>query len=173
MSTARRVVVCAGFLFCLPLLVDGQPKYGLKTGTIKTAALTKARSYAWRVTRPAFDPKVDAMIVAAIDRELGARGLKKAVSGPGDVSVTYSSLARIDVDTKDVQKDGAAREFDVGTLVVNIANPTSRELLFQVRVDTPVEPDRTALEASINAAVAAIFSKYPVPPKAERLRPWP
>lgn len=165
MITSRRVVAFAGLLCCVPLLVAGQPTYGLKIGTVKATALTKARSYTWRITRPAFDPKVDAMIVAAIDRELRARGLTKAASGPGDVSVTYSSLARIDVDTKDVQKDGAAREFDVGTLVVDITNPTRRELLFHVRVDTPVERDRTALETSINAAVAAIFSKYPAPPK--------
>jgi hypothetical protein len=166
MRTVRHVVLLTCVLFCaFQTLATGQLKYGVKVGTVKPAALTKARTYTWTVSRPAFNKKVDAMIVAAIERELLARGLTKTPTGPGDVTVAYSSIGRTDVDTKDAPKDNAAREFDVGTLVVNMTNPTSRELLFQVRVDTPFQRDLATLEGEINAAVAALFGKYPAPPK--------
>jgi len=166
MRIIRHVVVLTSVLFCaFQVLAAGQPKYGVRVGTVKPAALTKARTYTWTVTRPSFNKKVDAVIVAAVDRELVARGLTKAPEGSGDVTVTYSSLGRTDIDTKNVPKDGAAREFDVGTILVNMAQSTSKELLFQVRVDTPFQRDPVALEAEINAAVAAIFAKYPTQPK--------
>ncbi len=166
MRNIRHVVILTAVLFCaFQVLAAGQPKYGVRVGTVKPAALTKAQTYTWTVTRPSFNKKVDAVIVAAVDRELLARGLTKAPQGSGDVTVTYSSLGRTDIDTKNVPKDGAAREFDVGTLVVNMSNPTSRELLFQVRVDTPFQRDPATLEGEINAAVSAIFAKYPAPPK--------
>jgi hypothetical protein len=166
MRIIRHVVILTSVLFCaFQVLTAGQPKYGVRIGTVKPAALTKARTYTWTVGRPSFNKKIDAAIVAAVDRELLARGLTKAAEGTGDVTVAYSSLSRTDVDTKNAPKEGAAREFDVGTLVVNMANPANRESLFQVRVDTPFTRDAAVLEGEINTAVAAIFAKYPAPPK--------
>lgn len=166
MRIIRHVVILTSVVCCaFQVLAAGQPKYGVRIGTVKPAALTKARTYTWTVGRPSFNKKVDAAIVAAVDRELLARGLTKAAEGTGDVTVAYSSLGRTDVDTKNAPKEGAAREFDVGTLVVNMANPANRESLFQVRVDTPFTRDAATLEKEINDAVAAIFAKYPAPPK--------
>jgi hypothetical protein len=53
----------------------------------------------------------------------------------------------------------------VGTLVLDVTNPTNREVLFRVRADTPIERDSSALETVINAVVTAMFEKYPSPPK--------
>ena len=165
-------------LFILPLLgsvwlgaghpVAGQPKYGVKVIETRPAALAKVKTYVWTVGRPAFDKKTDALIVAAVDRELAARGLTKLPAGPSDVSVTYASVGRTDVDVKNPAKDGASREMAVGTLVVDLNDPSSRQLLFRVRLDTPIDTDPATLEATINTAVAAMFEKYPPPPKPQR-----
>ena len=147
------------------LVVVGQPKYGVKVMEARPAVLAKARTYVWTVGRPSFNKGVDTLIVAAVDRELGARGLTKLPSGPGDVTVTYASVGRTDVDVKNAPKGGASREFAVGTLVVDLTDPTNRQVLFRVRLDTPIETDPATFEATINAAVAAMFEKYPTPPK--------
>ena len=142
-----------------------QAKYGVTVQTVKAAELAKAKTYVWTVTRPSFDKKVDALIVAAVDRELSTRGFTKLPSGPSDVTVTYSSVSRTDIDLKNAPKEGLPNESTVGTLTVDLTEPTKRELLFRVRVDTPIAKDSSALEPVINASVTAMFEKYPSPPK--------
>jgi len=152
------------FIGTSPVLAAGaQMKYGVTVQTVKPAALAKAKTYVWTVTRPSFDKKIDALVVAAVDRELSARGFTKLPSGRSDVTVTYSSVSRTDLDLKPSPKEGLANESSVGTLVVDLTDPTSRELLFRVRVDTPIAKDLTALEPVINASVTAMFEKYPPP----------
>ena len=145
------------------LVVAGQqPKYGVKVMAAKPAALAKAKTYVWTKSQPSFIKEVDEQIVAAVDRELGARGLTKVASGASDVVVTYASISRTDADVKSKpSSSGALREFAVGTLVVDMRDPASRESVFRVRMDTPIEKDRATLEAAINEAVAAMFEKYP------------
>ena len=119
----------------------------------------------WGTNRAAFDPQTDTLIVAAVDRELAARGLTKLPSGQSDVSVAYAALGRTDVDTTArPQEGGADRDFSVGTLVVELRD-ASRQSLFRVRVDTPIQRDPATIGAAITAAVTAIFEKYPSRPK--------
>jgi hypothetical protein len=158
------ILVCV-WLGAGPLVVAGQPKYGVRVMEAKPAALAKARTYVWTVSRPSFNKKVDTLIVAAVDRELGARGLNKLPSGPSDVTVTYASVGRTDVDVKNAPKSGVSGEFAVGTLIIDLSDPTNRQLLFRVRLDTPIATDAATFETTINAAVAAMFDKYPPPPK--------
>src|SRR6185295_11603877 len=106
-----------------------------------------------------------AMIVAAVDRELGVRGFTKLPSGQSDVVVKYGSLTRTDVDVKNSAKNNVGREYAVGTLIVEMSDPSNRQSLFRVRMDTPIERDPATIEATINAAVAAMFEKYPAPSK--------
>lgn len=148
-----------------PLVVSGQPKYGVTVRTVNRGALAQAKTYDWIESQPSPDTAVDAMIVAAVDRELAARGLAKLVSGRADIEVTYRSLNRTDVTATKDRKDGAFREFAVGTLVVDLTDSTNRQLLFGVRMDTPIEKDPATIEATINSAVKAMFEKYPAPPK--------
>jgi hypothetical protein len=163
-SRAFFILVCVSLFAGQISAVAQKPKYGVSVKTSKPAALAKARTYVWTVASPSYNKSVDAMIVAAIDRELGVRGFTKLPSGPSDVTVSYASLGRTDVDVKDTKnapKDGAAREYAVGTLVVDLSEPTHRQLLFRVRMDTPIERDPATIEATINAVVAAMFEKYP------------
>jgi hypothetical protein len=145
------------------VVIAGQrPKYGATVQVTKAADLAKAKTYAWTPGQPSADKTVDAQIMAAVDRELTALGFTKLASGPSDVLVTYRSLSRTDVDLKSTSaKGGEPREYLVGTLVVDILEPANRQSLFRVRMDTPIDTDRAKLEAEINAAVTAMFEKYP------------
>ena len=66
----------------------GQSKYAARVVTVQAAALAKARTYQWTTGRPAFDKTADALIVVAVDRQLGLRGLTKVTSGVSDLTVT-------------------------------------------------------------------------------------
>ena len=172
MRITRSLIIPACFILACALsgasapAGAGQSKYGASVKAVKPAALANAKTYVWMPSQPAFDKNVDALIVAAVDRELGARGFSRLLSGPADVVLTYASLSRTDVDVKKAPKAGAAREFAVGTLVVDVRDPANRQSLFRVRMDTPIEKDPATFEAKINAAVTEMFEKYP--PRSKR-----
>ena len=78
--------------------------------------------------------------------------------------MTYLSVRRTDVDLKSKPsgKDGTLREYPVGTLIVSIPDPADRQKkLFNGRIDEPLDLDPATFDATIKAAVAAIFEKYP------------
>jgi len=144
-------------------VVAGPSKYEPVVKRIKPAALAKARTYTWTERHAAFDSQTDARIVTAIDRELESRGLMKVASGTADVVVAYASLTKTELNLKSKPSDGAPPETLVGTLVVELTQATTREALFRAQIDTPIERDRAALEGVVDAAVRAIFDKYPAP----------
>ena len=156
---ARDIAVVAG----------QQPKYGVTVKVSKAAALANAKTYSWTASQPSHIKTIDAQIVAAVDRELGALGLTKVESGKSDLVTTYASLARTDVDLKSKGvKTGQGREYSVGTLVVDLRDPATKQPLFRVRIDKPIDSEPEKLEAAINAAVAAMFEKYPTRTSTKR-----
>ena len=164
MRLASPICIALGLWLGAGHFAAAQPKYGVTVRTVNRGELAKAKTYEWTESQPSPDTSVDALIVAAVDRELAARGLAKLVSGRADVEVTYRSLSRTDVTATKDSKDSAFRKFAVGTLVIDLTDSTSRQLLFGVRMDTPIERDPATIETTINGAVKAMFEKYPAPP---------
>ena len=166
MSIPRALFVCllTGVLLGPGSIVGAQTKYGVMVRTVKAAELAKAKTYVWTVGRPSFNKDVDALIIAAVDRELSSRGFTKLTSGQGDVVVTYGTLTRTDVDLE-APKGGTAPELAVGTLVINLTDPANKQQLFSVRMDRPIDWNPATYQATVDAAVAAMFEKYPVPSK--------
>ena len=104
---------------------------------------------------------IDAQIVAAVERELGALGMTRVASGPGDVVATYASFTRTDVNVKAKPLNGTARpEYSVGVLVVSLLDPESLQPLLKIRADKPV--DAAGLDATISATVGEMFKRYPI-----------
>jgi hypothetical protein len=165
MSIPRSVLVClvAGALLGAGSFVVGQTKYGVTVKAVKAAELAKAKTYVWTVGRPSFNKDIDALIIAAVDRQLSSRGFSKLTSGRGDVAVTYGSLSRTDVDLEAAK--GPAPDIAVGTLIINLTDPANRQLLFSVRMDQPIDWNPATYQATVDAAVAAMFEKYPTPSK--------
>jgi Domain of unknown function (DUF4136) len=138
------------------------PKYGVTVTADKHVDFTKFKTYSWTSAQPSADKQIDARVVAAVDRELGLLGMTKATSGPGDVLATYYSLSRTDVNVKaKADSEGRLPQYSVGTLVVALLDPESRQRLLRLRVDEPLDIDPAKLDATIDGAVAALFAKYP------------
>jgi len=160
-------VIVAAFVACAfpsPASAQKNTTYGVTADVTNAPALLKAATYVFAPGQPSYDKTVDQAIITAIDREMSARGVTKVTSGRSDVVVTYLSVRRTDVDlkSKPSAKDGTLREYAVGTLVVSISDPADREKkFFNGRIDKPLDLDPAKYEDTINAAVAAIFEKYP------------
>ena len=151
-------------LSLVPAVVRAQrTNYGVTVDVADAPALLKAATYTFVPGQPAYDKKVDQLVISAIDRELSARGMKKLTSGRSDMVVTYLSVRRTDVNLKaKPDSKGALPEYPVGTLVVSMSDPVKRQKkLFNGRVDEPIDLNPATYETVINAAVGAIFEKYP------------
>jgi hypothetical protein len=119
-------------------------------------------TYAWTPGWAAFDRALDRHIVSAIDAELAALGLARRVTEPCDVIVTYGALRRTDVDDADRPRmSGTCPEYAVGTLIVLMMHPGTRQELFRARVDVPLETGTAQLEQQIDTVVAQVFAGYP------------
>jgi len=145
-----------------------QTKHRVAVTEVERDALEKVKTYTWTVSHPSFDKIADKQIIAAVDRELMARGLAKLATGRGDAEVTYASLSRTDVDLKsEPSATGELRTYPVGVLVVQVRDSATGQVLFNAKVHSPIDTAPAKLEAAINAATAAIFRKYPVHPVAK------
>ena len=137
--------------------------YGVTVEVRNEAALSKVTTYAYVPGQPSFDKTLDQHIVSALERQLRDLGLTKApAGGRADVNVSYFSQRRTDVDLKSKPgADGTLREYPVGTLLVSIQDAAAKTRIFSARVVEPLDLDPAKFEATANAAVAAIFERYP------------
>jgi hypothetical protein len=145
-----------------------QTKRRVKVTEINRDALAKVKTYTWTASHPSFDKAADKQIIAAVDRELMTRGLTRLATGRGDAEVTYASLSRTDVDLKsEPLATGERRTYPVGILVVQVRDSANGQMLFNAKVHSPIDTEPAKLEATINAATAAIFKKFPGHPAAK------
>lgn len=156
------VVGCALFTVAAAVVPAQMPKYGVTVEAEKNVDFAKFKSYSWTMGQPSPIKAIDAQVTTAVDRELAALGMTKAASGPGDVLVAYYSVSRTDVDLKaKPDAKGLQPQYSVGTLMVALLDPKSRNRLLRLRGDQPIESDTTKLEATINSVVTEMFTKYP------------
>src|SRR5262249_8608965 len=139
------------------------PKYGVTVTADKDTNFSTIKSYTWEHGWQAYDSNVHKQITAAVDRQLGSLGLEKRESGPADMTLTYASLRRIDVDlnSKPPAGEGGRRQNDVGTLIVLLLQPGSRKELYRARADKPIEADPAKVQQLVDSVVAEMFEKYP------------
>jgi len=148
----------------LAIALEAQtPKYGIIVEVDdKKADFASFKTYAWQRGQAAFDKTIDAQIVAAVDAEMAKLGMTKGATGAVDVLVTYASTNRTDVDLKGKPDAGGVRPKNaVGTLVVMLLEPKSRNRLLRMRADQPIDAAPEKLEATINSLVAQMFERYP------------
>jgi len=160
----RPIMVSA--LLCLAITAGpaaGQTsKYGVKVDAEKNVDFSKFKTYSWVAGQPSADKTINSQITAAVDRELTGLGMTQAASGSGDVSVTYYSLTRTDVDLKaKADAKGISPQYTVGSLMVALLEKGTGRRLLRLRADKKISAEPAKLEAAINEAVTEMFQKYP------------
>jgi hypothetical protein len=140
-----------------------QTTYGVTVSESKPDALLKLKTYTWTKGQPSPYKEVDAQIIAAVDRELKALGLTKLATGKGDAEISYASQRRTDADvTAKPSATGTLPTYSVGVLVVQMRDAAG-QMLFNAKVNSPIDTDAAKMEATINTVTTALFEKYPRP----------
>lgn len=153
----------------------------------KTADFKKGMTYAWdkHVQEVAIDQLNKDRIIAAIEKEMAARGYSKSENadflvdfhvkleqeqsatattmGPGGYGRWgYGWGGGFSTTTIDVNK------YLNGTLFINVIDKASEKIVWQGRgektLDNKLSPEKK--DAQVNDAVAAIFKQYPIPAPA-------
>ena len=129
------------------------------------------KTYAWeKPERPTSNPLMDRRIVAAIDAQLAAKGLRKVESG-ADLLVTYSAGVRRETSAVASgmggwrMRGGMARVDPVtentGTLVVDLATAQDKNLIWRGKASDTLSDKSEKNAQKIDKAVEKMFKKYP------------
>lgn len=142
-------------------------------------------SYGWLEAKreKTGDPRIDndlldARVRRAVDAALAAKGYRKTEGEPADFEVTYHVGVERQVDVQTyvdsyprgyrwysgpTQAYTTVREYDVGSLVLDIVSPSEKQLIWrgatQARINDAGTPEQR--EKRARAAVDAILAKFP------------
>src|SRR5688572_10627942 len=160
----RTVAACLVALgLALATAAAETPEYGVSLKVAKKAELARLKTYSWGASHAAIDKAVDSQIVTAIERELSGLGLTKATEGSGDALVSYHTVVRRDVDTKKKTAADEVPGYLVGVIGIEVRAASTNDLVFHVRIDKPLDVERSQLPPVIDEAVKAMFQRYPRP----------
>ena len=166
-GAGRLTRIVAASLFALGLAAATAaaetPDYGISLKVAKKAELAKIKTYSWGASHAAIDKAVDSHIVTAIERELTGLGLTKVTEGSGDALVSYHTVVRRDVDTKKKTAEGEVPGYLVGVIGIEVRAASTKDVVFHVRIDKPIDVERAQLAPVIDEAVKAMFQRYPRP----------
>jgi Domain of unknown function (DUF4136) len=143
------------------------------TDSVPGTDWSKYHTYSWGVGTPAQDPIVTQRIVAGIDAQLAAKGLKKVESEP-DLVVIYHTAT-------DQQKSlnwsnmggfgrfggmGSAQVDTVvtGQLIVDIADYKAKQFLWRGTAADTVSNNPQKMDKQINKSLTKMFQKFPPTP---------
>jgi hypothetical protein len=136
---------------------------------------SKYRTYAWvKPSRTTSNPLMDQRIVAAVDAQLAAKGMREA-QADADVLVTYNAGLRqersaIASGMGGWRRGGGMGRIDpvtenVGTLVVDVSDGKSKNLIWRGMATDTLSDQSEKNTKKIEKAVDKMFKKYP--PKAK------
>jgi hypothetical protein len=105
----------SGLILAVLLVAPQKPETGkIKSTFDKSADFAAFQTYTWLKGQPANDRATHTAIVAAVDSELSALGLRKVESGSSDVTVRYMAVRSSYVDLDKIaeieRKGGDSRE---------------------------------------------------------------
>jgi hypothetical protein len=169
-----QLVRMTGLLILLLFSAQGRPAPAKVNSTYdKTAAFATFNTYRWVAGQPAFDPGAHKAIVAAIDAQMAALGLKQAEAKSADVTLRYLAVRSTSVDLEKLEAlkkqggDTAGADFTVGRLVVVMEEATSNRRLWAADGVERLNPAVAERDQAIAAVVARLFETYPIRQKAK------
>lgn len=142
---------------------------------------TTLRTYDWRADgkQAPQDPRIDNTLFAsrvhqAVDRQLAAKGYQQSTNGNPDFLVGYHAVVEGKVDFRTVggyygyggwgtAPQTYAYNYDEGTLLLDVIQPETMQLLWRGSATATVRPSATPVERQkrINEAIEKILSKFP------------
>jgi Domain of unknown function (DUF4136) len=146
------------------------------TNAMPGTNFAKYHTYKWVSIEGGAHPNqiVDAEIKQSIDAQLAAKGLTKTDDDKADLYVAYQVAVQ---QQKQWNAWGMGRGFgggmgqatsstiDNGTLVLDMYDPTSKQLVWQGRATKTLDPssNQEKNEKNLNKAMAKLLKKFPPP----------
>jgi hypothetical protein len=168
MTRSRRLVAAA-----LLALAVAPARAGIEVTHDPAADFSRLRTFAWKseAVVAADNPETQGWIVAAVERELAARGLSPVAAGDPDVWIVTYAGSSVAVNftapylngtwTKDIEVHGTEDVIE-GTLVVSLVDPTTDDLLWRGIATRSIDPKkRDKLRAKIDKAARDLFKRWP------------
>jgi len=169
-------------LFIVLAIVSVAWAQKIKTGYDKSADFSSFKTYTWTQQQPSpIQPLVATVIVADIDHELSAKGLRKVEKDP-DVLVSYWGGA--DAQTAFAQTDpgylstggvapinatmwtgslpATSTQVVKGTLVVDLVDARKKQLVWRATAQAKMDYEkRSKIYDTVNKVIPEMFEKYP------------
>jgi len=190
-----RWVLLAGMVAVLGSQAAGQ-KLEIDTHTDPKADFKSIRTYAWLPPAPLLKNTTDAVsnptlsqealgppIMAAVDRELAARGLVKAAPDAADVHVAYFAALSTGFDQtylgehygyltgwgspipQGLAPSTSMSVYEKGTVLIDVVDRAVSRALWRGTVVTRIEHEHTLEKRvqRINEGAARLFREFPIP----------
>lgn len=125
-------------------------------------------------------PVIDQRIVATVDKELAAKGLRKTAAGQADLVASYAATSRLGMESQQVDEgfeysvDGvsypgvgggslAVSEFEEGTLVLDLSDRKTGKLVYRgsARATLLDDPSATRSDIRLRRIVAQLLKGFP------------
>jgi Domain of unknown function (DUF4136) len=132
---------------------------------------SKYKTYAWvKPVRPTQNPLMDERIVAAVDTQLAAKGLRKVETDP-DLLVTYNAGVKqersaIATGMGGWRMGGGMGRIDpvienVGTLVVDLSDGQQKKLIWRGVASDTLSDKSEKNTKKVNKAIEKLFKQFP------------
>jgi len=158
---------------CVVLTLASLAMAGVKVDYDTGTDFSDYRTFGWLEGTPAPSDLVQKRIVAAVESELTQKGLASATGDADVFVVTHASVGkqiRIDADTWGYRgrwhggwgtTTANVSEIPVGTLVVDLVDAGSKELVWRGIASETLASNPEKSEKRINKVVKKLFKKYP------------
>ena len=135
-----------------------------------TADFSAFKTYAWKANDKAADPQVDRAIVAGIEEQLAAKGLKKVEEAP-DLFVAYHAVLQKEAKVTDwdegkfklENRNITVEKLTVGTLMVDIYDAKTGSLLWRAAGTDYLKAKYFSEDMAdgLKKNIALMFTMYP------------
>jgi hypothetical protein len=138
----------------------------------KAADFSSVRTFAWERGLEVADKEAHKLLVAAIEGELVARGMRAVDRESADVIVRYDAVGTGTVDLDKLQQqikanpDAVPPTTVMGSLVVSTHRNRSPSIMWRGHLRDLVDLDPRVREKTVTSIVTRVFATYPLKPKA-------
>lgn len=161
--------------FCFLLLIAGSAfAQKVNVDFDKSTDFSKYKTFAWAGGTPADNPMVHQRIVAGIEAQLFAKGLRKVESDP-DIAVVYHAATDTQVSVNAMgggplggwrYGSGTAyvNKIPVGQLIIDIGDLKARKFVWRGIASGTINSKQEKNEKALNTALTKLFQNFPYPP---------
>lgn len=170
--TVRRTIwLCLGLFLVVSAAIAQKVLYNYNRGT----DFSQYNTYQWvAIGGLRLNPIIQKNIQQVIEQQLALKGLRK-VASHGDLDLAYRTGLSSEKQIRGWRTGprwtatamAATSTIHVGTLVVDMYDPATRQLVWQGEVSKVLHPSSNADKnyKNLQKAIAKLFKKYPPKPK--------